>query len=35
VILLATVRLIAARRAAPPPPRAVPEVPKILDLSNL
>ena len=35
VILLATVRLIAARRAAPPAPRAVPEVPKLLDLSNI
>jgi len=35
VILLATVRLIAARRAAPPAPRAVPEIPKLLDLSNL
>ena len=35
VILVATVRLIGARRAAPPAPRAVPEVPKLLDLSNL
>lgn len=35
VILLATVRLIAARRRAPAAPRPVPEVPKLLDLSDV
>ena len=35
VILLATVRLVAARRAAPPAPRRLPEVPKLLDLSDV
>ena len=35
VILFATVRLIAARRAVPPAPRPVPDVPKLLDLSDV
>jgi hypothetical protein len=32
VILFSTVRLVAARRAAPPAPRPLPDVPKLLDL---
>jgi hypothetical protein len=35
VILLATVRLIAARRKSPPAPPTRPAVPKLLDLSDL
>src|SRR5512141_1415799 len=35
VILLATVRLIAGRRRAPAAPRPLPEVPKLLDLSDV
>jgi hypothetical protein len=35
VILLATVRLILARRKAPPAPPARPSVPKHLDLSDV
>jgi len=35
VILVATVRLIAARRANPSPPPAPPVVPKLLDLSDI
>jgi uncharacterized protein DUF4149 len=35
VILLATVRLVSARRRKPTAPRAIPEVPKLLDLSDV
>jgi hypothetical protein len=35
VILVATVRLILARRKAPPAPTPRPSVPKLLDLSDI